>query len=105
MADEGQVVTCDLCDRPATQAWRPLKEGEPVKDEDGRLWATWMLDGPPQFGCDDHPVPRDAKDPLTLLEWRCRLMMERVKRERLETIRIESPGAECSQVGSGMVTQ
>jgi hypothetical protein len=46
-------LVCDVCGSAATVQTQDVKPGEPVKDADGNLWATWL---PVQMHtyCDKH---------------------------------------------------
>ena len=46
-------MTCEVCGEQATSATTDTSPGEPVKDGQGRLWSTWVVDAR-HFYCDLH---------------------------------------------------
>jgi hypothetical protein len=55
---------CEKCGAPSVRVTRDLKEGEPVRGKDGRLWATWEDNGPWHYRCELHPrYPRHEYRP------------------------------------------
>lgn len=44
---------CEVCGLPATCINYDMTQGEPVRDTEGRLWATWDQ-GDAHYHCNDH---------------------------------------------------
>jgi hypothetical protein len=64
MSDTG---VCEVCGAPATILVQDLREGEPVQDAQGQLWATWTREGPVHRFCEAHDrreriLDRDGKE-------------------------------------------